>query len=210
MIVLILVLAVVLVVVLSMARRGANPPPRAEATQNSDDGRRVPTDQTTSGQAPLRLPLVEPKIVVTKSKRRLALYSAGKVARIYRIGLGFNPVDDKTREGDGCTPEGEFYIFARNSRSAYYLSLGISYPNIENAARGLRDGLITPAQYDGIVSANRKRIMPPQDTPLGGQIYIHGRGAQNDWTWGCVALEDEDMRELFDAVAVGTEVIIEH
>ena len=210
MIVLILVLAVVLVVMLTTSRRRTNTPPRAEASQDSDDGGRLPTDQMASDRVPLKLPLVEPKIVVTKSQRQLALYSAGKVARIYRIGLGFNPVDDKTREGDGCTPEGKFYIFTRNGRSAYYLSLGISYPNIENAARGLRDGLITPAQYDRIVSANRRRIMPPQDTTLGGQIYIHGRGAQSDWTWGCIALEDRDMRELFDAVPVGTEVIIEH
>ena len=50
---------------------------------------------------------------------------------------------------------------------------------------------------------------PPQNTKLGGDIYIHGNGAQSDWTWGCVALENDDMRELFDAVSVGTSVRIE-
>ncbi len=50
---------------------------------------------------------------------------------------------------------------------------------------------------------------PPQNTRLGGDIYIHGHGAQSDWTWGCVALENEDIRELFDAVNVGTPVTIE-
>ena len=130
--------------------------------------------------------------------------------RSYRVGLGFNPVDDKIKEGDGATPEGAFYVFIKNQKSAYYLSLGISYPNAEDAERGLRDGLITKAQYKRIVSAIKKKAAPPQNTPLGGLIYIHGNGAQRDWTWGCVALEDKDMKKLFEAVTVGTTVVIEH
>ncbi len=43
---------------------------------------------------------------------------------------------------------------------------------------------------------------------VNGLIYIHGNGASSDWTWGCVALENEDMRELCDAVQVGTPVTI--
>jgi hypothetical protein len=35
-----------------------------------------------------------------------------------------------------------------------------------------------------------------------------GNGASSDWTWGCVALENEDIRELFDVVPVGTAVSI--
>jgi lipoprotein-anchoring transpeptidase ErfK/SrfK len=30
----------------------------------------------------------------------------------------------------------------------------------------------------------------------------------SDWTWGCVALEDRDVRELFQAIPVGTPVRI--
>lgn len=148
--------------------------------------------------------------MVLKSKRRLLLYSDGKLVRNYRVGLDFNPVDDKIKEGDGATPEGEFYIFTKNGRSAYYLSLGLSYPNAQAAERGLRDALISKEQYHRIINAIKRKGAPPQDTALGGQIYIHGRGAQRDWTWGCVALEDQDMRELFDAVPVGTTVIVEH
>ncbi len=86
----------------------------------------------------------------------------------------------------------------------------MSYPNAEDAERGLRDGLINREQYDQIVNAVRRKIAPPQNTPLGGQIYIHRNGSQTDWTWGCVALDDKDIRELFDAVPTGTQVIIEH
>lgn len=164
----------------------------------------------TSSDKSLKLPLLNPRIVVKKSKRQLLLYEENKVVRTYAVGLGFNPVDDKTKEGDGATPEGVFYVFTRNPESKYYLSLGISYPNAEDAERGLRDGLITREQYEQITEANRKRIMPPQDTPLGGLIYIHGHGSEKDWTLGCVALDDPQMKELFDAIPVGTEVLIEH
>jgi murein L,D-transpeptidase YafK len=162
----------------------------------------------SSQRAALKLPLKNALIVVTKSKRRLDLYSDGALVRTYRVALGLNPVPDKKRQGDRATPEGEFYVFTKNDKSAFYLSLGISYPNIEDAERGLRDGLISRAQHDAIVKAIKRKSTPPQNTALGGDIYIHGNGSSSDWTWGCVALENEDIRELFDAIAVGTPVTI--
>jgi murein L,D-transpeptidase YafK len=159
---------------------------------------------------PLKLPLKDPRIVVNKRERRLDLYSAGAVVRRYTIGLGLSPVEDKIRQGDRRTPEGEFYVLTKNDKSAFYLSLGLSYPNIEDAGRGLRENLITRRQHDAIVRAIKRKGTPPQNTALGGDIYIHGNGASSDWTWGCVALENADMKELFDAVTVGTPVMIEH
>src|ERR1044072_6396557 len=91
-------------------------------------------------------PIENPRIVFYKRKRKLELYSNKKLVRTYRVGLGFSPVNDKVREGDGATPEGDFYVFVKNNKSAYYLSLGVSYQNPEDAQRGLRDGLITKAQ----------------------------------------------------------------
>src|SRR5437762_8137199 len=158
---------------------------------------------------PLKLPLVSPRIIVKKAERKLLLYSGSKLVRRYHIGLGLSPVGDKVREGDRRTPEGDFFVFVKNANSAFYLSLGLSYPNAAHAARGLRDGLITRAEHDAIMRQLRLKKGPPQNTKLGGDIYIHGNGAQSDWTWGCVALENDDMRELFDAVSVGTSVRIE-
>lgn len=154
------------------------------------------------------LPVEKPRIVVYKKERKLEFYSDKTLLRTYRIGLGFSPVADKVREGDGATPEGEFYVFVKNSKSAYYLSLGVSYPNAEDADRGLRDGLITKGQHASILEAIQKKAAPPQYTKLGGLIYIHGNGARSDWTWGCVALENEHIKELYDAVSVGTPVTI--
>jgi murein L,D-transpeptidase YafK len=117
-------------------------------------------------------------------------------------------VNDKERRGDSRTPEGDFRVVVKNEKSQFYLSLGLDYPNREDAARGLRDGLITRAEYDRIVRAIRRKGIPPWDTALGGEIYIHGGGTANDWTAGCAALENADMQELFDAVPVGTPVRI--
>ena len=162
----------------------------------------------TSQTAQLKLPIEKPRILVYKHDRKLEFYSDQRLLRTYRIGLGFNPVPDKQKEGDGATPEGDFYIFVKNNKSAYYLSLGVSYPNAEDAERGFRDGLITRKQRDSILEAIKKKTAPPQYTKLGGLIYIHGNGAGSDWTWGCVALENADIKELYDAVSVGTPVTI--
>lgn len=178
-------------------------PKVANTAANSTPAQPIEQRQT------LQLPLHQPKIVVKKGQRQLLLFSADKLVRTYRIGLGLSPVGDKVRSGDHRTPEGDYYVFTKNDKSAFYLSLGISYPNVVHAERGLRDGLITRAQYDAIMRANKTKQTPPQNTRLGGTIYIHGRGAASDWTWGCVALEDGDILELFKAVSVGTPVTIE-
>ena len=162
-----------------------------------------PTTATRS-----QLKLTAPRIVVKKAERRLFLYDGNKLVKTYRIGLGLSPKGDKVRQGDRRTPEGDFYIFTRNDKSAFYLSLGVSYPNATHADRGLRDGLISKSQHDAIMRALKLKRTPPQNTALGGDIYIHGRGASSDWTWGCVALEDDDIRELFNTVSVGTPVTI--
>jgi murein L,D-transpeptidase YafK len=161
----------------------------------------------TPTQSPL-LKLTSPRIVVKKAERRLFLYDGRKLVKTYRVGLGLSPKGDKVRQGDRRTPEGDFYVFTRNDKSAFYLSLGVSYPNAAHADRGLRDGLISKSQHDAILRALKSKKTPPQNTALGGDIYIHGRGASSDWTWGCVALEDNDIRELFNVTTVGTPVTI--
>ena len=166
-------------------------------------------DAVLTDRTPLKLPLTKPKIVVKKGRRELLLFSGDKLLRTYHVGLGLSPVGDKVRAGDRRTPEGDFYIFTKNDKSAFFLSLGLSYPNASHAERGLRDGLINRAQYEAIMKALKAGRTPPQNTRLGGDIYIHGHGASSDWTWGCVALVNEDIRELFDAVNVGTPVTIQ-
>ena len=117
--------------------------PASNATTNADE--------FSVNNVVLKLPVANARIVVSKSRRRLMLYSNNSLVRVYRIGLGTDPVNDKIKEGDRRTPEGEFYIFTKNERSAFYLSLGLSYPNTEDAKRGVRDGLITRAQTPVVI-----------------------------------------------------------
>jgi murein L,D-transpeptidase YafK len=156
------------------------------------------------------LPSVEnPRLVVKKKARLLQVYDGGKLVKTYRVALGFAPRGDKETEGDGKTPEGEFYVFTKNDQSKFYLSLGLSYPNREAAMRGLQEKLISREEHDEILRAVAEKRMPPQKTALGGEIYIHGGGTEKDWTEGCVALPDEEIKELFARIPVGTTVIIE-
>jgi len=165
-------------------------------------------DDGSGGKASSGLPpLQDPRIVIEKSAHRLSLYDGNGLIKTYRSAIGGGRAD-KVKEGDKCTPEGRFYVCVKNPQSKYVLSLGLSYPNEEDAARGLRDGLVNQAQHDAIVKAIREKRQPPWDTPLGGEIMIHGYGAGRDWTLGCIALYDDDIRELYPAVPLGTPVEI--
>ncbi len=157
----------------------------------------------------LDAPVPEASIEISKARRELRLYSGGELLRRYRIGLGFEPRADKVREGDGATPEGEYFVCVKNPQSRYHLSLGLSYPNATDGRRGLETGLISRRQESRIADADRRRRRPPWDTALGGEIFIHGHGSGADWTLGCIALDNPDIEELFVAVEVGTPVLIE-
>lgn len=155
------------------------------------------------------MPLHQPELRIFKGERRLELWASGKRLKAYQAGLGLAPVGDKVKEGDFKTPEGRFYVCTRNQVSKFHRFLGLSYPDNPAAARGLREGLISQAQAEAIRDAQRRRQRPPWDTPLGGIVGIHGHGSTSDWTWGCVALEDADIEELWEVCPLGTPVIIE-
>ncbi|MCX5876210.1 MAG: L,D-transpeptidase [Deltaproteobacteria bacterium] len=187
------------------------------ATNPSPQTAQLPTDAPCDPQddedqdpgLPVTAPLKSPKIVIKKAKKKLFLYSEEKLLRTYPVKLGFNPVGEKVRQGDKCTPEGCYYICMKNPRSKYYLSLGLSYPSIQDAERGLEQKLISKSDHDRIVERISKKAIPPWDTPLGGEIFIHGGGENWDWTYGCVMLHNKDIEELFKVVALGTQVVIQ-
>jgi len=152
--------------------------------------------------------LKKPEIKISKMKRSLEVYDDGRLVKTFSMVLGFSPDGDKEIEGDGRTPEGEFYVATKNPKSKFHLSLGLSYPSMDAAERGLKKGLITKAEHDAILEALREGRMPPQKTALGGEIYIHGGGVERDWTWGCVALRNEEIEQLFASIPLGTKVTI--
>lgn len=133
------------------------------------------------------------RIVIEKAARRMQLLQDGKPVRTYQIALGFTPAGDKLRQGDGKTPEGEFTIDRRNSESAFHLSIGLDYPQPKDVARAAKEGY----------------------SP-GGDIFIHGQPnalpdglkIKGDWTAGCIALTNAEMREIWAVTPVGTKVEI--
>jgi murein L,D-transpeptidase YafK len=154
--------------------------------------------------------LKDPKLIIHKHGRTLELFSKDSLIHTYRIALGTNATDPKQKAGDRCTPEGKYYVCEKNGHSHFYLSLGLSYPNADDAERGLREHVISKSQHDQIVNAIRRHQKPPWNTMLGGEIMIHGGGIGSDWTWGCIALDNSDIKALFDELPVGTPVEIVH
>jgi murein L,D-transpeptidase YafK len=159
---------------------------------------------------PERPPVAGERVVlVRKADRVLGLYLHGRRSATYPIALGRQPEGHKQRQGDGRTPEGEYYICNRNPRSQFHLFLGLSYPNAQDAEAAHRRHLITKQARDRIVEAIAARRQPPWDTPLGGEIGLHGNGVGTDWTLGCIALEDEAIEELWGTLRVGDPVVVE-
>ena len=134
-------------------------------------------------------------IIVNKSLRELKAISKNKVIKTFKISLGFEPIGKKVKKGDGKTPEGLYFLESKLQDSAYYLALQISYPNNWDIRNALKQGLHP-----------------------GGQIMIHGlpnigleknyHNSMNDWTEGCIAVTNEEVKYLWKKVSTGTPILI--
>lgn len=144
------------------------------------------------------------QIVIEKALRQLTLLdAAGETVLRCPIALGRCPAGAKGREGDGKTPEGSYYVCLKK-RGKYGPSLGISYPSAADALReGAEEMLIAC-----IRAREAAKARPPWGTALGGEIYIHGGGADRDWTAGCIALDDNMAQQLYGLAPLGTPVSI--
>ncbi len=152
--------------------------------------------------------LKDPKVVIQKAQRLLTVYAGTEAVKTYPVALGFDPAGSKIKQGDGKTPEGDYRIVYKNPWSNFHLSLQLNYPNNKDAERGLDSGLIDRGQKKRIESANKKEAIPPQNSALGGEIFIHGGGTGWDWTLGCIALKNADIEELYHGLPLGTPVMI--
>lgn len=158
------------------------------------------------------------RIEIHKARRRLDLLVGGRLVKSYLVNLGLAPEGDKVRQGDRRTPEGEMFVCARNARSRFHRFLALAWPRPDAAARARAAGILGARAQAAIADAHRRRDRcPPQETPLGGAVGIHGSAVWRtvpggfelvDWTWGCVAVRDADVEELFGAVRVGTPVTV--
>ncbi|HVO81726.1 MAG TPA: L,D-transpeptidase family protein [Terriglobales bacterium] len=135
------------------------------------------------------------QVIVIKHEHTLTLLSHGRVLKTYKISLGGSPIGQKQQQGDHKTPEGRYILDRRNTRSRFYRSIHISYPSPEDRARAAQAG-VDP----------------------GGDVMIHGLPngfgwlgelhRSLDWTDGCVAVTDQEMDELWQAIPDGTPIEI--
>ncbi len=117
--------------------------------------------------APMPDPVLEPRIEVFKSERVLLFYSGQTLLRRYPVGLGFEPVKDKVQQGDGATPEGHYRVCIKNPWSRFYLSLGLDYPNREDAERGRQSRLIMQPEQAASRGCHRQRSLPAVEYAAG-------------------------------------------
>ncbi|MDH4187660.1 MAG: L,D-transpeptidase family protein [Nitrospira sp.] len=134
-------------------------------------------------------------VIIIKSARILSLYKGEHLLGSYPVAFGANPVGHKQQEGDERTPEGRYVLDLKKADSAFHRAIHISYPNAQD-----------------MESAKKRGVSP------GGSIMIHGQkngyGWASfitqffNWTDGCVALSNEDMDVLWEAVDAGTPIEI--
>lgn len=134
-------------------------------------------------------------IVVVKKFRHMYAFGGGKLLKVYNIALGEQPVGPKHFEGDRKTPEGVYRITQKNPNSTCHKSLRISYPNDDDRRYARKYGKRT-----------------------GGDVMIHGilngeetnaaAWMKGDWTWGCIAVYNEDIEELYEFVKIGSPINI--
>jgi murein L,D-transpeptidase YafK len=149
------------------------------------------------------------RVVIHKRARKLQLFSGQTLLAEYPIALSARPEGAKQREGDRKVPEGHYFICEKHPSRRFYLFLGLSYPSLADAERGVRQGLIDSHQAQAIRRAIQSGRCPPWNTPLGGAIGLHGGGTGRDWTLGCIALNDADIEILYLLLQIGDSVRIE-
>lgn len=137
------------------------------------------------------------------------------LARFHNISIGSRGPANIHLAGDETTPLGTFYVAWANTNSPFQTFYGFDYPKPSHAEQAYRLGLLSQADHDAIVSASRRGELPPQETPLGGYIGIHGLGDGNpdvhrnfNWTDGCIALTNADLKRLSKWVRIGTRVVV--
>ena len=141
------------------------------------------------------------KVVVYKAQRKMHVYDNGKIVKTYPVMLG-SAYGKKRMQGDKKTPEGSYVIDWRNPNSKFYLSLHINYPNAQDRAYAREHSIDDPG--DNIFIHGVPKVVFGQTDPE--KIYQILK-LQN-WTQGCIALSNKDMKEVYELIPDGTTLEI--
>lgn len=126
-------------------------------------------------------------ILVDKLNYCLELHSHGQVVKRYPVVFGIAAHKRKLRQDRASTPEGRYQIAGCQPKARWHKAYDVNYP--------------TPVD-----KARLKLLAPGQD--IGGEIQIHGGGIEDNWTWGCIALRDADIDELFRHPEIGRGTVV--
>jgi murein L,D-transpeptidase YafK len=157
-----------------------------------------------------------PWIEVSSRHKRLTVHRPGQSPVVFQgVAFGAAGVREKRAQGDHVTPRGRYTIGWISKQSKFVNFIGLNYPSVQDAERGYRSGVITQATYSRIRDSHAGGSAPPQTTRLGGFIGIHGVGKGSleihrmaNWTEGCIALDNDQIRELVKLVTPGMLVEI--
>ncbi len=156
-------------------------------------------------------------LVVYKSEFHLGLYRDGALVSIegrpacFPVAMGKSPQGPKTRRDLASTPEGWYRVSSRRDvgQTSFHRGFFLDYPNGGDIDRAEALGVITAGTAASLRTARREGRLPSQGTAMGGDILIHGSGATpRDWTWGCVAMNNDEMDLVFPLVKTGDDVLI--
>lgn len=155
-------------------------------------------------------------LLVDTDKHTLRLLDGEReLLRFEGIAIGRGGPGRYRLKGDERTPLGKFRVAWLNDNSGYRFFIGLDYPQRTHADKAFESGDIDESDRQRIRKAIYDGKLPPQNTPLGGQIGIHGLGradpklhAMSDWTRGCVAVTNEQIDLLRRHVYIGMAVVI--
>ena len=138
-------------------------------------------------------------IVVHKLSRKLIFYQGITPLKSYPVVLGNDPYNDKLCQGDTCTPEGVYRVRAKYPHSIWDAFIWLDYPNTQNWLKFAR--------------AKEAGRLPP-NAEIGGEVGIHGTEdplrnlSGENWTKGCISLQNKDLEEIYPLVTEQTLVVI--
>lgn len=160
---------------------------------------------------------IEPWVVVDTRQKTLTVFTdKGKIAEyLPYVAIGRGGASNDRIHGDRKTPLGTFHVAWINPDSRFSLFFGLDFPTVEHADRSYRNRIIDRTTYHHLLDAALDQRIPPQNTPLGGHIGIHGLGDKDErfhyadnWTDGCVAVTNSEIKKLARWIHIGTKVII--
>lgn len=176
----------------------------------------LPTEVPTEIEKTIEIEPSEDYLLVDTKKEILSIRRNGNaIAEFQNIAFGSSGAGIKLKRGDNITPLGKFSIGWITEQTRFKLFIGLNYPTLDYAERGLSQGIIKQKDFDQIRLALDQGKIPPQNTALGGLIGIHGLGKANfkihqlvNWTSGCIALDNKQIENLHHLVHPKMTVII--